>query len=139
MKRAHEESNLGLQGRNLSFYPLNYAPRNEKRERECLFKVSETSFLMKKVIPMTLHKKWFEEILSGQKKVEYREKKDYWKKRLFDEGGTKKPFTHVRFKNGYHKDAPEMLVEIRDIIEKEKYEIHLGAIIGKKNIPSPPL
>lgn len=35
-----------------------------------------------KIFPMTLQKKWFDMILSGEKKEEYREIKDYWAMRF---------------------------------------------------------
>lgn len=47
-------------------------------------------------------------IASGTKKEEYREIKEYWISRL--EG---KSFTHVIFRNGYAKNAPEMMMELR--------------------------
>jgi len=60
---------------------------------------------------LTLKKKWFDMISSGEKKEEYREIKPYWTKRLLDSSGTPKPFTEVVFKNGYSKDAPSIKVE----------------------------
>jgi len=36
------------------------------------------------ILKMTLQKKWFEMILSGEKKTEYREVKPYWIQRIFD-------------------------------------------------------
>lgn len=36
------------------------------------------------ILHLTLKKKWFDMILSGEKKEEYREIKPYWCKRLFD-------------------------------------------------------
>jgi hypothetical protein len=35
-----------------------------------------------KILPMTLQKKWFDMILSGEKKEEYRNIKDYWAMRF---------------------------------------------------------
>ena len=37
-----------------------------------------------KILHLTLHRKWFKQILTGTKKIEYREIKPYWTKRLFD-------------------------------------------------------
>ena len=36
------------------------------------------------ILKLTLKRKWFDMILSGQKVTEYRELKTYWVKRLFD-------------------------------------------------------
>ena len=59
---------------------------------------------------MTLKKRWFDEILAGTKRVEYREVKPYWTKRLFDNGVAKK-FDVIEFRNGYSRDARKMRVE----------------------------
>jgi len=37
-----------------------------------------------KILNLTLKKKWFDMILSGEKKEEYREIKQYWETRLFE-------------------------------------------------------
>src|SRR6478609_2178429 len=37
-----------------------------------------------KILHLTLKKKWFDMIASGEKKEEYRELKPYWAKRLID-------------------------------------------------------
>lgn len=37
-----------------------------------------------RVLHLTLKKKWFDMILTGEKKDEYREIKDYWARRLLD-------------------------------------------------------
>jgi hypothetical protein len=76
-------------------------------------------------ITLTLHKKWFDLILSDEKTEEYREIKPYWVRRLignyqqyndgsvFYRGDYMMPFgvSRIRFRNGYAKDAREMIVE----------------------------
>lgn len=66
---------------------------------------NKTSFLH-----LTLKKKWFDMISSGEKKEEYREIKPYWIKRLKDHGLTNpkafREYDIVCFRNGYNKDAP---------------------------------
>jgi len=117
------------------------------------------------ILHLTLKKKWFDMILSGEKKEEYREIKDFWLKRLFKEYHTHfkkedfnmvlvvnerafvlKKFTHIIFRNGYSKDAREMLVEFRGLTTGEGNEkwgggggeelliIKLGEILKTKNI-----
>lgn len=95
-----------------------------------------------KVLHLTLKKKWFDMIASGEKKEEYRELKDYWGYRLcykapVPSGGylTKwqklrtgdkeclrsdfmpnfEKFDIVRFRNGYGKNAPVIEVECNGI------------------------
>ena len=55
---------------------------------------------------LTLHRKWFLEILSGRKTREYRRMTEYWRNRL--EG---REYECIRFRNGYAPDAPWMDVE----------------------------
>ncbi len=82
---------------------------------------------------LTLKAIFFSEIAAGEKPFEYREVKPYWSTRL--EG---KQFDRVLFKNGYHADAPTMLVEIRAIEKgmfqgKYQYRITLGRILEVTN------
>lgn len=87
------------------------------------------------VLRLTLTKKWYDMILSGEKKEEYREYKQYWIDRLMAHktlpkneyrkivaGTTKtmaevwsKNFDLIEFKNGYAKSAPSMIVECKGI------------------------
>jgi len=87
------------------------------------------------ILHLTLKKKWFDMIASGEKREEYREMKPYWDNRLM-----KKKYDAIYFRNGYGKDAPKMLVEIKAIIEghgrpewgsgyEQVYILRLGAIL----------
>jgi len=102
-----------------------------------------------KILRLTLKKKWFDMILSGEKLEEYREVKDYWAVRLLNgfsktdihfhlselkepyettAGNTlfdaiKKDFDAVQFINGYAKNAPSFTIECKGIeIGKAKPE-----------------
>ena len=92
---------------------------------------------------LNLHKKWFDMILSGEKKEEYRELSDYWKKRMM-----KVKTNSVRtitFSNGYAKNRRQFVIKIRYITiragitewgaEKDKvcFVLHLGKIISVSN------
>ena len=55
---------------------------------------------MKRLV-LTLKKEWFDLIRSGKKKVEYREYKTYWIKRLVG-----KEYDYIEFRNGYGKQVP---------------------------------
>ena len=93
---------------------------------------------MKKVLHLNLYRKYFDQILKGEKTTEYREVTPYWSKRL--EG---RYYDVIKFRNGYAKDAPTMLVEYEgydvgfNALCEEKYMINLGKIIevnyGEKN------
>lgn len=89
-----------------------------------------------KTLKTTLKKEWFDLILSGEKKEEYREIKPYWMLRLtycYKKGfipckymkcGTNDAmcanafddsYTHVQFTNGYGNDKPQVTLECKGI------------------------
>ena len=98
---------------------------------------SENCTENKKVLYLTLKKRWFDEILQGKKKIEYREIKPYWTKRFLTSEGKPRKFDTVFFRNGYSKDSRKMEVEFNGLTIGEEYEILLGNIlaIGKDIIP----
>lgn len=83
----------------------------------------------KKVLRLTVCKKWFDMIVAGTKDEEYREVKAYWAKRLttncecsYDVANEYycgriiyRPFTHVLFINGYSKNSPKVEKKIKEI------------------------
>lgn len=88
-----------------------------------------------KILHLTLKKKWFDMIASGEKKEEYREIKPYWFKRLRN-----KKYDVIKFRNGYAKGAPSMTVELKAMSrglgivewgapEYPVFVLHLGDII----------
>ena len=93
-----------------------------------------------KTLHLTLKKKWFDMVASGLKKEEYRTIKPYWTKRLSNN------FDAVLFRNGYGKNAPSVLVELKDLRtgrgwlkwgappNEEVYILELGKIL-EKNVP----
>ena len=83
-----------------------------------------------KTLKLTLKRKWFEMILSGEKKEEYREIKSYWIRRLcfkdsmwedshynsIENNRIKTDFyKFIEFKNGYSKNAPSFKIECKGI------------------------
>lgn len=66
---------------------------------------------MKRILHLTLKKKWFDLIASGEKKIEYREYKPYWQKRLLTNTGDARVFDEIHFVNGYSKNSPFMRVK----------------------------
>ncbi len=90
------------------------------REKHAQIKANDANRLLETGRPLylTLKKEWFDMIASGEKKEEYREIKDYWRKRLYESDEiTPKSFDKVVFKNGYSSDAPTMVVECMGIQE----------------------
>lgn len=96
-----------------------------------------------KTVSMTIKRKWFDLILSGEKKEEYRERKKYWIRRLLYGDDV---ITHLKLINGYGRDKPYIVVELKGIgvgtgkeewgaIPGEEYFIlDLGEITEAKNI-----
>ncbi len=83
-----------------------------------------------KTLHLTLMKEWFDQILAGTKKIEYREIKPYWTKRLFDENGKSKHYDIIEFRNGYSKDCRKMRVEFKGLrVGKKNYELILGDVL----------
>ena len=83
-----------------------------------------------KILHLNLYRKYFDQILKGEKTTEYREVTPYWSKRL--EG---RYYDVIKFRNGYRKDAPEMVVEYKGMyVSDSEYAIVLGNILETKNV-----
>ena len=85
-----------------------------------------------KILHLNLYRKYFDAIADGTKTTEYRDKTDYWKKRIED-----REYDVIKFRNGYATDAPIMLVEYKGYDITDRYELKLGKITevnyGKNN------
>jgi molybdopterin/thiamine biosynthesis adenylyltransferase len=83
--------------------------------------------------PLTLHltlfRQYFDAILAGTKNIEYRRRSDRYDKQF------QKPFTHIKFVNGYGNHRPWLLIKI-ERFEKtsDQWLIHLGNILEHGNI-----
>jgi len=67
-----------------------------------------------KILHLPIEKCWFDMILFGEKKEDYRKIKPHWNSRL--QSGTKfKKFDIVLFENGYSKNVPWMKVDLLNI------------------------
>src|SRR5215204_2008153 len=100
---------------------------NEHEETIAYFRNGRVD--MTRILHLTLHREFFRQIAAREKQTEYREDKPYWRKRL--EG---RNYDVVKFRNGYARNAPEMLVECRGIRRDGKrrnanYAIRLGRIL----------
>ena len=87
---------------------------------------------MKRILHLTLKRKWFDMIASGKKTEEYRECKSYWIKRLRG-----RVYGEIHFRNGYRADSPFMRVECLGInCVAYRYIIKLGKILEVRNYQS---
>jgi len=83
-----------------------------------------------KILHLNLYRKYFDAILKGDKKIEYREITPYWSKRF--EG---RHYDAIKCRNGYRKDAPEMTIKFEGMyISGSEYAIVLGNIMESKNV-----
>ena len=83
---------------------------------------------MMKILHLNLYRKYFDQIAEGTKTIEYRDRTEYWKKRIED-----REYDVIQFRNGYATNAPMMLVEYLGYDITDRYEIKLGKIIEVKN------
>lgn len=65
------------------------------------------------ILDLHLCNKWYDMFEAGIKLEEYREDKEYWRRRLLLPDGNYKPFTHLRLHRGY--SSTNMLLEIRNM------------------------
>ena len=79
---------------------------------------------------LIMQKKWFDEILSGRKKIEYRDDTQFYRSRLAKDGKFRN-YKSVVLQVGYNADAQRMTVEVKNITLDDCFEIHLGEIIEK--------
>jgi hypothetical protein len=86
-----------------------------------------------KILHLNLYRCFFDAIVRGEKRFEYRRITQFWTKRIED-----RKYDVICFRNGYSKSAPEMLIEYLNY-EKGKYKdmdvyiLKLGAILELKN------
>jgi hypothetical protein len=84
------------------------------------------------ILNLTIKKKWFDMIESGEKPEEYREIKDYYVSRFIDYDAMDfKHYDAVLFRNGYSSDSPTCLRELKFIDIGTGIE-DWGAVRGKK-------
>ena len=81
------------------------------------------------ILHLNLHREFFAQIAAGKKRIEYRSRTPYWRRRL--EG---RRYDVIQFRNGYATKAPEMLEEFFGVRKYGKgrsgsYAIRLGRIL----------
>lgn len=80
------------------------------------------------MLTLPIKKKWFDMILSGEKKEEYREIKPYYMSRFC--GMCRADSHEIRFRNGYSAQSPSFVA--RCMIEQGYGKPEWGAEEGKK-------
>lgn len=83
----------------------------------------------KKILHLTLLRKWFEKIALGEKVEEYRDLKLYWMRRLEN-----REYDEIWFRNGYSKQSPFMRAEFKGVERRGgRYVIFIGKILEIRN------
>jgi hypothetical protein len=95
-------------------------------------------FQMMKILKLTLHRRWFDDIAAGIKKREYRSIKPHWSSRLLNCDGEFRDYDEVWFTNGYGSTRPFMRVEFlgisyEDYEDERCFSIALGEIFEIRN------
>jgi hypothetical protein len=83
-------------------------------------------------ITTTIKRQWLAEIIAGEKSVEYRAMKPYWRERF---SKVTLPFK-LRLINGMHPQAPEVTVlvdRIRRNRQAREYGLHIQRVVSFKN------
>lgn len=66
-----------------------------------------------KILHLTLSKKPFEVMVTGEEFHEYRKPSNWIQSRLFNKDFSEKEYTHVKFVNGYGADKPYFIAEYK--------------------------
>ena len=83
-----------------------------------------------KTLKIVIKGEWLDLILSGKKKIEYREQSDFWVSRLYDENDKKRKYDQIEFINGYNKNARRLLTKYEGFSSKSGlFNIRIGKII----------
>ena len=69
---------------------------------------------MNKILHLNLYRKYFDAIVNKTKTIEYRDRTDYWNRRLHG-----KDIKLIFFQYAYHKNPTHMVVECNKVKIKE--------------------
>jgi hypothetical protein len=88
------------------------------------------------VLSLNLYREPFDAILAGEKKTEYRDNTDYWRRRLAG-----REYVEAHFRNGYATQAPFIRVECKGVRKIGKgrgsrFAIRLGRVLEAQNVKS---
>ncbi len=87
----------------------------------------------RETLHLTLHREFFDAIVKGSKRTEYRADTPYWRTRL-----QVHRYSEIIFRNGYLRNAPEVRVQCLGIRRLEgEFAIRLGKILHIKNYQLP--
>lgn len=108
-------------------------------EREMLHfgKIETETKEQPKPLYLVMQKKWFDEIESGRKIEEYRDKSPFYVSRFCTTENDRikafKNYKTVILQEGYHTGARRMIIKVDGITLENCFIIHLGAILDRQN------
>lgn len=70
-----------------------------------------------KILHLSLKKNWFDLMVSGEKKKEFRSGGSWIRSRLYDKNDYPRDYDFIKFVNGYGKDKPYFICEYIDFVE----------------------
>jgi len=73
-----------------------------------------------KILKLTLSKKPFDVMVTGEKDIEIRRPSNWLKSRLYSKDGSEKSYDYVQFTNGYGTDKPMFIAEYLYFFEVDK-------------------
>jgi hypothetical protein len=83
-------------------------------------------------LKIVIKKEWFDEIASGEKKIENRDISPFWTSRLFDVYGKRRNYDRIEFINGYNTNARRMITGFEGFVTRDNsYKIKIGKIYKK--------
>lgn len=84
----------------------------------------------KKPLFLVMQRYYFDQILTGEKTIEFRANKPFYAARLMKAGKYRK-YKTVILQEGYHTGARKIMVTIKKIELCSDFEIHLGPILSR--------
>lgn len=86
----------------------------------------------KLTLKIFIKKKWFDEIIAKEKKIEYRLVSPFWISRLYDANNKKRQYDQIEFINGMKTDARRVITGYEGFKKRgEEFQIAIGRIIKK--------
>jgi len=94
------------------------------------------------ILVLPIKREWFDKIKRGEKTIEYREAKPYWKSRI----GWLSPGDSIIFRNGYSMQSPQLMADVIFVrivngaktdlhIDKPVYAIHFENVEPIEKLP----
>ena len=81
----------------------------------------------KNTVYINLEQPYFDQIVNGTKKEEYRTNGRYWYVRIIKRI---RELRYIYFRNGYHTESKAMIIRLRGVvITKSTYILKLGSIV----------